>query len=182
MTSTLPEAPPPSLPPAPVQEITIPALNTAGDAGAIDEADEMQRTMARHSGPFLWKGQELKPFTPSREAVFRAHRSQVGAPSLDEALTSPAAFAVDAARLLWFCSHEPQTWTQFLARQPRMVNDEPHNAAAALEAELILPWMDEHLPVEKLVEAYTLCCDILTRRRLTQARPQDSGNGDDSGN
>lgn len=194
--TTLPEAPPLTANPEPVPMITIPGAASAEIEDQRDQEAAAKRDAARQAAPFAWLGKKLAPFTPSREAAFHQHRAALNAPEFRDALSDSHAFSADAARLLWFLSHEPEDWLNFLAVQPRgewlpdpddaqhrKTKWHPNNAHAALEAR-IQKWMDETWcgSREERTEAYTVCIEIITRSTATQARPQREGDPADSGN
>lgn len=154
-------------------------------ARAAAAADK--RSSAAQAVPFSWRGKQLAPFTPSREAAFHAHRSALNSPPLGDTLADSHAFSADSARMLWYLSHEPAEWLGFLASQPRgeMVAGEwrPLSAHAALEAR-IEKWMDETWTgtKEERTEAYVLCVDILTRSKATRPAMADPADPDELGN
>lgn len=181
-----PEAPPLAVNPTKPRMISIPAEPSAADEQR-DQAAELAREQALQAVPFAFKGKILAGFTPSREAAFHAHREAINAQAWHEVLVNSGAFYADGARILYFLSHDPTSWLNFLALQSRghFEKDQwiENNAHAALEVK-IQQWTDEHFTggVEERNEVYTLCQTIMARSRATRAKPVDPADPDDSGN
>lgn len=178
---------PPTAPALKVEE-PINDIITLNPEEPKDPAADTKRAAAQQAIPFSWKGAILAPYTPSREAAFHQHRTAINAPEFRDAVTDSHSFSADAARLLWYLSHDPADWLNFLATQPRGHLDPagawaPLNAHAALE-QRIQKWMDEKWTGsnEERVEAYTLCIEIITRSTALRAVHADPADPDDSGN
>lgn len=189
----VPHAPPPTAPyPTGTDEPPINDFITlhteTPEAPAKESIAEHRRSAARQAVPFAWKGKQLAPYTPSREAAFHQHRSSINAPEFRDAIADSHSFAADAARMLYFLGHDPAAWLNYLSQQPRgEVNAagewEPRNAHAALEGK-INEWMDKTWTgsKEERVEAYSLCIDIITRSTATRAVHQEPADPEDAGN
>lgn len=135
-----------------------------------DPDHAVQRQQAFDS-TFVWHGKELLPFTSSRDALFSQQRLAMGAPALDACLGDLDAFAGDAHRILWLCSHTPKDWSILRTSPPALQN--------AIDS-----WADEHVSPREHLQACKLAIAILEAARINEheAAPAKAAHGDDLGN
>jgi hypothetical protein len=123
------------------------------------------RREAFRAAPFHWRGQELLPFTPSREDLWSFLREHAGHPPLTDIYNGPGRmFRADATIILWLCSHVPAQWKNYLR---------DHDAWLAAIAE----WGDDekNIGYDLDLEAVTLAYKIFNRAHSTRAIHADDG-------
>lgn len=144
-------------------------LDDDGDTSSVAARGEQEREIAFAAAPFTWQGNGLLPFTFGRECDFLLHRALVNAPSLDLVINRPSAFLLDAARILYLCSHPSSEWTGKLG--------------APLDAAVLL-WAETHIPPGTQNAAIELAQEIFERSRTNRPviKPEPRGKGSDGGN
>jgi len=168
------EAKPPVL-----HDFTEPAVTSYGKPPAApdfraDPGEEPEHAASRQKAfdaAFEWHGIPLHPYSSSRESLFSQHRLSMGAPALQSCMEDMDAFAADAHRILWLCSHTPRDWS--------ILRVDPAALQCAIDT-----WADQHIPLRESLAASTLALEIYFAARANQheAAPAGKGHGDDAGN
>jgi hypothetical protein len=187
MTDILPPAPPVAQATEPLNETETAPLPDIRTGPPVDENALREAAFSVHA--FSWNGRVLSPFALGVESDWRLHRSQLNAPLWSEVLTADhyQASLPDVARILWFCSHEPETWLEFLALQPRHKREEgtgvwvKNNPHIALEKR-IRDWAATEIggDPQKQLEAYHLIMQLMESSRKTRAEVIVKDEGDDA--
>lgn len=133
-------------------------------------ADE-QRRQAAFDSVFHWAGEELHPFSVSREALFGQLRCAMGAPSLSRCMADTEAFAADAHRILYLCATPPEIFNRLRADMADL--------QTAVDA-----WAEQNIPAAEKLRAETLAMQIwlAAHENRHEPAPVATPHGDDEGN
>lgn len=150
-----------------------PAQRAAPAKPQLDRADPAgeARRQGAFDAEFSWRDQPLLGFSVSREALFGQLRLAMGAPPLRFCLADPDAFAADAQRILFLCSHPPEIFN-------RLRSDMATLQSAVDE------WADAHVSIPEKLAAETLAMQIwlAAQENRHEPAPASTPHGDDSGN
>jgi hypothetical protein len=139
----------------------------------LDRADPAgeSRRQGAFDAEFVWREVPLQGFSVSREALFGQLRLAMGAPPLRFCLADPDAFAADAQRILFLCSHPPEVFNRLRADMAMLQSG-------------VDEWADANISVAEKLTAETMAMQIwlAAQENRHEPAPAATPHGDDSGN
>lgn len=144
-----------------------------------------QEVVAFAAPPKTWQGIPLAPLAIDREGAWRLHRHMMGAPPLQDIIESREAIALDAMRVLWFCSNDPKEWIEATdgERGPdlRWTRYTASERAFKLESR-IMEWSKANITGDQIPEAVELFYEIFVAAHSTRATIASDGKARGMGN